>query len=202
MVAAATDNMTLIVLVQLVAVVGWVLYMWGTWLITEPDPSGLGEDEYGTSRKIIRVGVVTQAAGQVLEFVDAERMAPGMALLMAIIQIVIAIIFVVALFAQLQYLQKLALRIPDLALSQRARFLKRAIVTAYAVIIVSMIVAVAFGGGAGSVVFVSIGALAVLSLLVFALMYLRLLSRLKKSFHEQVFIAQATWDAAIAAAAT
>ena len=187
-------------LVQLVGIAGWLIYMWGIWLITEPDPSGLGEDQYGTSRKIIRVGVVCQAVGQVLEFVQEDRMPPGAALLLTIVAVLLGIVGLVAIYAQLQYLQKLALRIPDLKLSQRSGFLKLAIVISYGTLIVSGLGVVLLGGGVGSVVFGLGAALGGLALLVFALMYLRLLGRMKKSFQEQVLVARATWGAAATAA--
>jgi hypothetical protein len=191
----ALRSFQIIMLAQLVAVVGWVLYMWGTWLITERDPSGLGEDLYGTSRKIIRIGVVCQAVGQVLEFLNVDRLPPMTATLLQAIGILIGIMFVVALFAQLQYLQKLSPRIPDIALSQRAHFLKRAIVTCYAVTMLGTIAALVFRGGAMMVVFGAVMALAGLALLIFALMYVRLLGRLKQSFEMQAMVARAMWAA-------
>ena len=196
----AMRMLDVIVLVQLVGIAGWLIYMWGIWLITEPDPSGLGEDQYGTSRKIIRVGVVCQAVGQVLEFVQEDRMPPGARLLLTIVAVLLGIVALVAIYAQLQYLQKLALRIPDLKLSQRSRFLKLAIVISYGTLIVSGLGVVLLGGGVGSVVSGLGAALGGLALLVFALMYLRLLGRMKKSFQEQVLVARATWGAAATAA--
>src|SRR5207237_8574292 len=38
-----------------VAFVGGLVYLYGVWLLTEPDPSGLGEDQYGRSRPVARV---------------------------------------------------------------------------------------------------------------------------------------------------
>ena len=197
---SAIRRFNVVSLVQLVGIAGWLIYMWGIWLITEPDPSGLGEDQYGTSRKIIRVGVVCQAVGQVLDFVQKDRMPPGATLLFTIAAVLLGIVALVAIYAQLQYLQKLALRIPDVKLSQRSGFLKLAIVISYGTLIVSGIGALLMGGGAGSVVFGLGAALGGLALLVFSLMYLRLLGRMKKSFLEQVLVARATWDAAATAA--
>src|SRR5687767_9833717 len=43
-----------------------VLMVVGSWMLTEPDPSGLGEDRYGASRKIIRITLLIGVANQLL----------------------------------------------------------------------------------------------------------------------------------------
>ena len=46
------------VLGQVLGLVGGLLALYGTWLLTEPDPSGIGEDRYANSRKVIRLALL------------------------------------------------------------------------------------------------------------------------------------------------
>src|SRR5688572_14687462 len=88
--------------------VGYVLILIGTWLLTAPDPSGLGEDRYGTSRKLIRITMLIGLASQALELIEAGFTLPAtLAVLFAIVQFLAGIAGVVGVFAQLQYIGKL-----------------------------------------------------------------------------------------------
>src|SRR4051794_16734250 len=51
----------------LAAFAGDLVYLYGAWLLTEPDPSGLGEDRYGTARKTIRVALVVGLVQRLLQ---------------------------------------------------------------------------------------------------------------------------------------
>ena len=122
-----------------------LLMFGGAWLLTAPDPSGIGEDQYGTSRKIIRVTLLVGLGNNVLQLANnAIHPDEGLMMMFQLARGIAGIIGLVGQAAQLQYLSKLALRIPDLKLSRRARFLMWAIMVDFGIILVmGMITAIA-----------------------------------------------------------
>jgi hypothetical protein len=50
----------------LVAFACGVLFFIGCWFLTAPDPSGLGEDQYGTSRRIVRIALLIGVVDNVI----------------------------------------------------------------------------------------------------------------------------------------
>ena len=191
---------------QLTGAIGWIMTTVGWWLLTQPDPVGLGEDEYGTSRKIIRVALVLNVFSQVLNFfVNAEAVSFQLAITFLVIQLLLAIVIVVGFFAQLTYLKKIALRIPDLTLSGRAHFLRYAFAISYGLFIAVAGVAAILAINAvrsqrppgGELAAVGCFALIVgLAALVFAVMYLFLLAALGRQFKDSAQFARNTWAAA------
>ena len=97
---------------------------WGAWLLTEPDPAQIGEDIYGTARKVVRVSLGVALLGQVLSLVPDFGLPEPLLLLMGIIMIACGLFGVVGEFCRLYYLSKIAQRIPDEKLEKRAAFLK------------------------------------------------------------------------------
>ncbi len=177
--------------------IGYVLYLLGTWLLTEPDPSGLGEDQYGTSRKIIRIALLLGVVNQAMEI--ARQFAPipeALRSTLTLIGFAFSVAGLVALFAQLQYLKKLAMRIPDQPLANRARFLMYAIGISYGLVIVLGLLTgllVGVGGPGPAIALGGIAGIAGLALLVFMFMYLRLLERIGKRFAQEADAAEQTW---------
>ena len=186
---------------------GWVLMTVGSWLLTEPDPSGLGEDEYGTARKVIRVTLLIGVANQAIQLLNAGfTLPPPAGAILLTIAAIAALAGVVGFFAQLQYIGKLAQRIPDEHLVRRANFLKYAFAGAYGAAILGGLVVAALarggaGGGGGMVIGIGCFAgIAMLVLLVFGIMYLFMLDRLRKALKEQAQYALHTWAGSGAAA--
>lgn len=129
---------------------------------------------------------------------------PLIASILLFLGVLFAIAAVVNLFAQLQYLKKLALRIPDLKLAGRAHFLMYALGIGYgllALVGVTFAVAMRFGPGAGGAgaptrIITALGCSAGiigLAVIVFAIMYLLMLERMGKRFGEEAQIAEETW---------
>jgi hypothetical protein len=190
-------------LMSLFMLAGNALMVVGSWLLTEPDPSGLGEDQYGTSRKIIRITVVLGVVNTVLNLgvTFAPPFPPAANLAIQAVAFLMGIAGVVGMFAQLQYLRKLALRIPDDALAGRARFLMYAIAISYGsilvlIFVVAMLSTSAAPGGAMGIL-MALGcflSIAVIALLVFGVMYLFMLDRFRRAFIAVGRAAQATWS--------
>ena len=109
------------ILSQIINMVGYVLIVAGTWQLTEPDPSGLGEAAYGTARKLIRVTLLIGVVNFVVSlFQSSVTLSQPVSVALGIIGFLGGIAGLVGVFAQLRYVRKLSLRIPDESLAGRA----------------------------------------------------------------------------------
>ena len=171
----------------------------GTWLLTTPDPSGLGEDRYGTSRKVIRVTLAVGLAQQLINLVLATtNLSPSVNLVVRLASSAAALAGVVGQFATLSYLGKLAMRIPDPSLAERARLLMYGLGVPMAVFVLTGIVAVVAmrgrgGPGAGLLAIGCVAGLCGIALIVFGIMYLLMLVRFSTRLREQAAVAASTW---------
>jgi hypothetical protein len=204
MMGAATGSGAVVVLLGLVVLVGWGLTVLGWWRLTEPDPSGLGEDQYGTSRKIIRFALIVGIVQQILNLLQ-RMLGPesSLTIVLMVLGLVAGIIGVVGFFAQLTYLKKLALRIPDQPLSDRANLLLYGLPISYGLVIVlGGLMALTVrnaqpGAGAGGALagFGCVMLIVGIAVLVFAIMYLFLVEKMGKRFKQEADAARATWAA-------
>lgn len=189
------------VLAILAILAGWVLTTVGWWKMTEPDPSGLGEDRYGTPRKIIRIALIVSIFAQVIDHLpQLTKLDPASALAVQVVAVVLGLVGIVGFFAQLLYLKRLALRIPDAQLSGRAGFLMKALPISYGAMIVLGILAALMmrnssppSGGLGGLGCAA-GIIGI-TVLVFGIMYLLLVEKMGKRFKEQAAIARRSWAA-------
>jgi hypothetical protein len=188
---------------HLLNLVGSVLTLIGSWLLTEPDPSGVGEDKYGTSRKVIRVTLLIDVLNSFLTFISTFSILPPQAhQLLQGVTALCGIAGVVGMFAQLQYLGKLALRIPDKSLSDRANFLKIAFSITYGFLILIGIVTVLImwgrtpnAGNLGVMIPIGcVGGIAGIAAVVFGVMYLFMIDRFRRGFNSQAVLAEETWS--------
>lgn len=178
--------------------------------MTSPDPSGAGEDQYGTARKITRIMVVVSFAGPLFdiarEFATLDRTTSQV---LKIIGGVATIIGVTGTIAQLHYYERIARRIPDPALSARARFLKKAMATCVIVkgveeVAVALLAAPSskiMTGPIATPVFIamfvlSVGLIAGAALLVFTLIELQMVWRFNRRFGAQLRLARFNWKLA------
>jgi hypothetical protein len=180
-----------------------VLYFLGGWFLTMPDPSGLGEDKYGTSRQIIRISLLIGIAGNLIGFAQQTHgIPPVVRSFLTLSTALIGIISVVAQFATLNYLGKLAVRIPDDQIAARAHFLMYAFGISYGILALFGLFALLVGrmGGtsmAGPAVGLGcVAALAGVALIVFGIMYLFMLGRLGNRFKVAELLAIQTWSSA------
>jgi hypothetical protein len=170
----------------------------GSWLLTAPDPSGVGEDQYGTARKIIRISLAVGLVSALLELLPlAITLAPQARMLLDLIQVLASIVALVGTVAELQYLQKLALRIPDQKLSDRAGFLTPSIAIPYGVILViSVLTTLIASPGPPNPMQTAlscVSGIAGLALLIFGIVFLLMLEKLGKRFAEQARFAEEGW---------
>ena len=191
------------ILMSVFAIAGYGLILGGTWQLTEPDPSGLGEKEYGTARKIIRAALVIGIINLLMSLVPSVAvLPPPVRVAFQIISFAAGIAAVVGFVAQLHYLRKLSLRIPDPVLADRAQSLKYGIgITHGMLLLLTVMVSIADGPGAGAVqVLGCLSGVIGLVLLVLFLVYLRLLERLSARFRDEAVVAEQTWASAEAVA--
>ncbi len=201
----------------LMFVVGLISF-YGVWLMTEPDPSGIGEDPNITARKVIRITLVVGLLSSPLQLaVDALDLPYAGVVLVGIAGVLVILVGLVGEFAKFIYYERLAKRIPDDSLAGRARFLKWGFTIALGL--------VAVGGGIAAIVAatapatatapaapaagpppalallgclaIPVGLAVVLALLVFSVMTLFLLLRLRKAIAQQANLARTTWAAAL-----
>jgi hypothetical protein len=210
---AAGPGGTQAVVMGLATLACYGLVLIGSWLLTEPDPSGLGEDQYGTSRKLIRITLALGVLNYLISIgMAAATIPPSLFLALQSLNFIFQLAGLVGTFAQLQYLKKLALRIPDDSLAGRAQTIMWGIGVCYGFVLVFGFISLlivrpgmtpgatpgstpnmgAMGAlaGLGCLVFI-----AVIALLVFAVMYLFMLDRFRRAFAEQGRAAEATWAA-------
>jgi len=195
----------------LMFVVGLISF-YGVWLMTEPDPSGIGEDPNITARKVIRITLVVGLLSSPLQLaVDALDLPYAGVVLVVIAGLLVGLVGLVGEFAKFIYYERLARRIPEDSLAGRARFLKWAFtITLAVVVVVGGIAAIvgatapagAGGAGPGLALFGCLALPAGLAVLGFSVMTLFLLLRLRKAIAEQAKLARATWAAALADGAT
>jgi hypothetical protein len=203
--ASAASRGSAAILIEGLDLLAYIPMLMGAWMLTTPDPGGIGEDQYGTARKIIRFALAVGVLGSLVQIVQtAEKPAPALALALGALQLLIGIVSLVGQFAQLNYLHKLALRVPDMELSQRARFLMWAIGISYGLLLVVGFVAIAVGsaGGGGAGLMVPVGLLACgtgIAMLIFGVMYLLMLGKFATRFREQAEMARLIWSRAATA---
>lgn len=102
-------------------VVGAGVCALGAWLLTLRDPSGRGEDDYGVIRQIARIAVcIGILPGGVALLNETNALQGGLAHAGAAVAVIASFIWFVGQFFLLKYLEKLAARIPNPYLQDRA----------------------------------------------------------------------------------
>ncbi len=178
----------------------------GAWMLTQPDPSGKGEDQYGKARKIARTCIIIGMIGQVLNVLEKiSPIAAPVELLMAILNFLLTAISTVKIVAMMQYLSKLAMRVPNAKISDRLDSLKRSLGASdglYGLMKSGLRLAIAVGGRralSGTPLVLSCGGgIAGLLYLIFGVMFLHALGKMGKQFKEQGAIARELWNQEIA----
>lgn len=192
-----------VMLMGLFMIGGIALMYFGWWKLTEPDPSGLGEDQYGTARQIIRITLILAIVNAVLDLaVEAlGPLPPTLRIAYQVLAFLFGVAGIVGLFAQLQYLKKLAMRLPDPEITGRAHFLMYALGISYGLVLVFGLI-MALSVGAGGVPGGGLAALGCfvgivgIAMLVFLVMYLFMLGKIGRRIGEHAAVAQQIWSSA------
>jgi hypothetical protein len=181
------------------------MYAWGRYLATKPDPSGLGEAEYGTSRRVVRVTIVISLFGLVVSVIRTAVLGiPELVIVLTGLEAITETTAVVGVFAQMHYFEKLTLRIPDAGLSQRSRFLKFAIGISGG-IVVSMLILLQLANRSGVPLrlrsvkgVLGCGTcLGGFPLLIFVLMYVNFLGKLAARLRQVAEVARKSWSSPV-----
>jgi len=197
MVMLLVHHQVAVMVVRLVQLGGYFIYVYGTWYMTMPDPGGLGEEAYGRSRKIVRIALAASAISQLLNLAQtAWNFLPEVELAARIVRTVCSFIVLVGTLAMLDYLSKLAARIPDEFLIRRARFLKLAIGIPYAALLVIILAIEFFVKSRTKPMMTTFGCsllLIIILLLIFGTQFLLMLARFVKQLITQLKVARENW---------
>ena len=175
---------------------GGLMTLIGAWFLTTPDPSGIGEEDYGRPRNVARVLLLVSglsfpisSAIQLLDVTGFVIIAWGL------LSMLIAIAGYVAL---LIYISRFTRRLPDTKLGKTAQSLWKWVIgagVAYAILMgvfLAMLTATILGGGGGAgpgpVFMVSgcgLGIVSILGILLF-FRFIRVLVRLRQRLGEQL----------------
>lgn len=178
---------------------GMLIYSIGTWLLTTPDPSGLGERSYGLSRKICRAMLLlaTLAAVAVAGFARIPFVNHWPFLLAIQVAVLPGAI---GWLAMLQYLSKLASRMRETPLSERARILRGGWLATCTLLILTeacrdflLPTQFAIDNDLGGLV-VAFEAIAGLTGLVLLVLWIIMLLRLGDRLKEQAKLARIAWQ--------
>ena len=187
---------------NLIALVAYVPGIIGGWLLTVPDPSGLGENLYGAARKLIRITLIIGAVNRFVDFVVSASgpLPPSVRMTLQTIGFAAAIAGLVGQFAQLNYLSKLALRIPDPSLSKSARSIMWGFGVSYGVIVLLgfLLVLIAFAIGRSSVAGAMAGigcfmGIDLIVVIIYVIWYIVMLFNFGSVLEHQVKLAHQTW---------
>lgn len=183
---------------QLLPLAGSVLNIIGAWLLTTPDPSGIGEDRYGTSRKVIRIALLAEVLNHVVSFGNLAPVPPPVFTILQVVSVVCGLAGLIGMFAQLQYLEKLALRLPSRPLSDRAKQIKWGLSITYGAVVIIGAFALLLGrvGPGASGVVIAAGctaAIAGIVAFVYLIMYLILLVNFSRALAEAAASSREAW---------
>lgn len=183
-----------------------LMSFYGVWLMTTPDPGGIGEDKDITARKVVRFALVVGLVAGPLEFVIEEiSMSEPARLLLGLLILAAGLVSLAGEFAKFVYYEKLAHRVPNRELADRARFLRWAYVITLGIVLVigGLVMIFASGGMTRGGVLAPLALLlipAAIALLVFGIMTIILLVRLRRAIRAQAEAARRTWALALQAA--
>ncbi|HNQ22247.1 MAG TPA: hypothetical protein PKK06_04050 [Phycisphaerae bacterium] len=185
-------------LMAVVKLAGGAVALYGVWLITQPDPSGIGDDQYVNDRRIVRFCVLVGLVAYTLEVVWESGVKP---VPLDIAKGLCHLVNAVGDFAMLSYFAKLAGRIPAVSLSLRARRLRWPVAVARGIAVAGARTLVqlgppAAGGGAATTVTVALTAIvgaAVLAHLGLSVLVLILVYRLGKALRVPLELARHIW---------
>lgn len=175
----------------------------GVWMMTSRDPSGIGEDKNVNARKIVRFTLIVGLLGTPLTFAEEAVADPNFSFMIALIGGLLALIALVGEWYKFVFYEQLARRIPDEITAKRARVVRWGYVICLgAGIVGGALTAVvagaggAAGGGAGIfALLIPLFAIMGIGVLVFGIMTILLVLRLRRLLIEEAKAAALNWNA-------
>jgi hypothetical protein len=171
---------------------------YGVWLVTEPEPGVTLAAEQTTARRVVRITLLIGIFGNLVEVIPPlNPMLGGGVALFATVVVVSGLAGLVGEFFKYVYYQQLAERIPDTELAERAKLLRWGFVISLAVGLLAGLFAVLTlqpnAPGSSLALVGCLGIAAGLGLLVFGLLTIFFLLRLRKTVAEQARLARESW---------
>jgi hypothetical protein len=188
-----------------VVVIGLALSVLANWLITLPDPGGLGEKSYGASRHLVRWTLFALTGSIAYVIGDMVLLLPPVhQWYFRLLADLCGAINLIGLIALLQYLSRLAVRMRDARLSERCRTLRVGYALAGGLSLLVVFLHdfllptdYARDNDLGGLV-LALAAVAALSSLVVLFMWVLMLLRLSASLTEQRRLAIPLWNEGVA----
>ncbi|MCA9256279.1 MAG: hypothetical protein KDA33_11615 [Phycisphaerales bacterium] len=176
--------------------------VYGVWLMTEPDPSGIGEEKNVSARKVVRVSTLVEVGASAVQ-VGVMALALGFGGVLVVLVLAAGVISgiaqIVAFFARYSYFAIIAGRIPDQQLVDRAFMLRKGIVISVLIGLIGVAFAAAASGapGSGGDIFTLIGAViglpAGLAFIVFGIWTIVYIYRMQQAVTHESEAASANW---------
>jgi hypothetical protein len=191
-------------LINVAAFAGSLVGLAGAWLLTEPDPGTEEDPQSLNARRLVRIALLVGLFQNILTLFSKPSMHPLLSAVLGGAIVLTAIVGIVGQFAQLYYLEKIALRIPDQKLAGRAKLVRWGYGVSFAVMVgVGAVMAFAMltmkqaPGGPGAMPFFMafgcVAGLAGLCALGFGIVYLIMLFQFNRVLKEQSEYARRTW---------
>ena len=168
----------------------------GSWMLTNPDPSGIGESRYGKIRQTIRVCLMVGLGEDLIQAALSSAMMPRAAIPgLQVISVLVSIANLVGQLALLEYLSRLAARIPNEEMTAQAKTLLKGLGICNGIIIVISLPMALFGSAMAPVLmaFGCIGGVVGIAALVLYIRYLVLLGKFASRFREEAAQSRLLW---------
>src|SRR5204863_1956550 len=109
---------------QLIIFLGSLVGLAGAWLLTEPDPGAGEAPQTVNARQLVRFALAVGAVQALVPIFVRSALPPMLSGLLGVALVLAAIVGIVGQFAQVYYLERIALRIPDDNLAAPARLVR------------------------------------------------------------------------------
>lgn len=173
----------------------------GAWMMTERDPSGIGEDKDVNARKIVRFTLVLGLLSTPLALAEDAIEDPNLGLAIALAAGVFSLIALVGEWYKFVFYEQLARRIPDEIVARRARLVRWGYVICMGAGLVGGVIVAATGGlapgpggPAGVIAFLPCIAILGIGFIIFGIITILLVLRLRRLLIEQARAAAVNWN--------
>lgn len=175
---------------------------YGVWLLTEPDPSGIGEEKNIPARKVLRVAALIALIGTAIETgitLFSGGVDSVVETVLTVLMTIAALGGLVAWYVKYEYFAIIARRIPDDELAARSLTIRKWIIIGVLVGIIGGILTAAMSAGAGPGMSVGLILLipAGIVILVFSIMTFVLIYRIQKAVVAEAELAKLNWSTAM-----